>query len=176
MPESDPGDDGEINDVEEFMREFDNIERDETLIELLGEGYDVNALGDQPVADLLGAWRDDVTSVPVDESRLPSAHTASGRMPPAPTIGGTMSIQEDAEQLRNIASSQDFPTGLLRAADSKFDEIVAQVQNIVGDQSQHLDKVRGAAEIAKDKIDEAIAATMNFEAAIHDAADGHARG
>lgn len=175
MPENDPRD-GEINDVDEFLRELDRVDYDETLVGLVGQGYDVNAPGDQAVADLLGAWRDDVNRVPIDESQLPSAHTASGRMPPAATIGGTMSIQEDAEQLRNIASSQDFPTGLLRAADSKFDEIVAQVQNIVGDQSQHLEKVRGAAEIAKDKIDEAIAATMNFEAAIHDAADGHARG
>lgn len=101
MPESDP-DNGEIDDVEEFMRDIDNIERDETLIELVGEGYDVNAPGDQAVADLLGAWRDDVTGVPVDESRLPSAHTARGRMPPAPTTGGTMSFEELAEEFAGI--------------------------------------------------------------------------
>lgn len=100
MPESDP-DNGEINDVDEFMREIDNIERDETLIDFVGQGYDVNAPGDQAVADLLGAWRDDVAGAPVDESRLPSAHTARGKLPPAPTTGGIMgTTQENAAVVR----------------------------------------------------------------------------
>jgi hypothetical protein len=104
MPENDDPGVGESNDVEEFLREFDRVEYDETLIGLVGQGYDVNAPGDQAVADLLGAWRDDVGRVPVDESRFPSAHTASGKMPPI--TGGTrrMPINEDAAQVATMAN------------------------------------------------------------------------
>src|SRR5436190_9004204 len=131
MPESDPGDDGEINDVEEFMREFDNIEHDETLIELLGEGYDVNAPGDQAVADLLGAWRDDVTGVPVDESRLPSAHTADGRMPPAPTTGGNLSISDNAARLSLIGGDQGAAGAFQSAEQVMNEQVLGTLMNVV---------------------------------------------
>lgn len=175
MPESDdPG--GEIDDVDEFLREFDNVERDETLLELLGEGYDVNAPGDQAVADLLGAWRDDVTAVPVDESRLPSAHTVDGRMPPAPITGGSMSFSDEAEQLRAVASSREFPIALIQQASQSFDDMFAQCSQILGAQSQHTQTVGGAIEAAKAALQSALEAAKYVEKTIHDAADGHARG
>lgn len=115
MPESDP-DNGEINDVDEFLREVDQIDYDETLVDLVGQGYDVNAPGDQAVADLLGAWRDDVARVPVDSSRLPSAHTARGELPP--TAGGTLSIAEHAARLYIIGNDEAPATGAHVAGDN----------------------------------------------------------
>lgn len=124
-----------------------------------------------------GDVQHDINAEPFNVGRWDRAvddHIAGYR--PAPTTGGTMPAQEDAERLRIIASSQEFPTPLLRAADQAFEPILAEVLSIIGEQSQHRETVQGAASTARDLIDNAIAATMAFEAAIHDAADGHARG
>jgi hypothetical protein len=130
MPENDPSD-GEINDVDEFLREFDRIDYDETLVGLVGQGYDVNAPGDQAVADLLGAWRDDVNRVPIDESQLPSVHTASGRMPPASTTGGTLSISDNAARLAVIGSDQGAAGAFQSAEQAMNDQILGTLMNVV---------------------------------------------
>jgi hypothetical protein len=131
MPENDDPGVGEINDVEEFLREFDRVEYDETLIELVGQGYDVNAPGDQAVADLLGAWRDDVNQVPVDASRLPSAHTADGRMPPAPTTGGPVSAMDEAAKLREIAQYTSAK-GMAQQILDDLTSVMEQITNALG--------------------------------------------
>lgn len=175
MPESDPSD-GEINDVDEFLREIDNIERDETLIELVGDGYDVNAPGDQAVADLLGAWRDDVRQVPVERSQLPSAHTASGRMPPA-SIGGTLSATEDAAaQIRALASSSNVPTQVLDEAFRRLGEFMGEIQAAAGENSQHRQDLLASVQQAQGAVQDAIGACTKLLDDIQRAADGHARG
>jgi hypothetical protein len=171
MPESDPGD-GAIDDVDEFMRDIDNIERDETLIELVGEGYDLNAPGDQAVADLLGAWRDDVTSVPVDESRLPSAHTARGELPPAPTTGGTMSASDDAAALRSI----ELPFGAIQQAQQQLDTALATASQLLGSNGTGLQAVQAAIQQAKQEIDGGYSMVQEVENQLDQAASGLTQG
>lgn len=127
MRESDPSD-GEIDDVEEFLREFDRVEYDETLLDLVGDGYDVNAPGDQDVADLLGAWRDRVREAPIDETRMPSAHTARGELPHARTTGGTVSISDNAAQIGQLSQDESI-AGAVRQAKARLAEAT---QHLVG--------------------------------------------
>lgn len=198
MPESDPSD-GEINDVDEFLREFDDIGYDETLIGLVGEGYDANAPGDQEVADLLGAWRDDVRQTPTNESQLPSAHTVSGRLPPAIT-GGTLSISENAAALADIAADTTVAGSCVLTTTSLTDDIMPTLQEALGtledDSAQAVvllgngasaQAVGAAGEAAKSalgavlasiqagmqRVEEARAAAQVFYGAVREAAERH---
>lgn len=173
-------------DLEELAEDegFEQLDDDITL-DVLGSGDDIEDGGE--LTDLLGAWRDDVDSVPPSPGTAPETvqqiHDFTQEIdratnPPRTTEGNDqiMSAQEDAERLRLIASSNDFPTPLIRAAHDAVDGILAQVLAIIGDTSQHRETVAGHAALAKDKCGEAIAAMIQFESSIHNAADGHARG
>lgn len=176
MPESDPGD-GEIGDAEEFLRELDRVEYDDTLLGLVGEGYDVNAPGDQAVADFLGTWRDDVRRVPLDRSQMPSAHTARGELPPGPTTGGTVSATEDAAaQIRALANSSNVPTQVLDEAYQRLNTFMGEIQAATGENSQHRADLLGSTQQAQGAIQTAISACTQLLDDIQRAADGHARG
>jgi hypothetical protein len=139
MPESDPGD-GEIGNAEEFLRELDRVEYDDTLLGLVGDGYDVNAPGDQAVADFLGAWRDDVRRVPLDRSQMPSAHTARGSLPPTLTPGEPMSIMDDAQHIGAMSNDHTAISAIKTAKQHLLDAI----QALVGAQ-QHITDTAGTA-------------------------------
>lgn len=170
MPDSDPSD-GEITDADEFLREIGNIERDETLIDFIGQGYDVNAPGDQDVADLLGAWRDGVGRAPVNVE-LPSAAIARGAVPRAPTRGGTMSIAEDAAHLAALAGST-AERGAVQQAMQGVEDIRAQAMSLLGSNAAQGAAVGGAAEAARAALEAADGAIAVFLAAISDAASYH---
>lgn len=172
-------------DLEELAEDEASEELDDDmLLDALGSGEDPD---EGALTDMLGAWRDDVESVPPPSGTAPEVvqeiHDFTQEIDrataPPRTTGRNepvMSAQEDAERLRSIASSNDFPTPLIRAAHDAVDGILAQVLEIIGDSSQHRETVAGHAALAKDKAGEAIAAMIQFESAIHNAADGHARG
>lgn len=170
MPESDPSD-GEITDADEFLREIGNIERDETLIDFVGQGYDVNTPGDQDVADLLGAWRDDVGRAPVNVE-LPSAAIARGETPRAPTRGGTMSIAEDAARLRSI----ELPFGAIQQAQQMLDSALEQAVMILGNDAAGAQAVQGAIQAAKQEIDGGYSMVQEVENQLEQAANRHLGG
>ena len=162
---------------------LDGLE-DDALLDTIRDGVRGD-LGPDALTELLARIRDQPDEHDPRGLHLPNL----GRVergenvlePPGPrqtSEGNTpeMPASEDAERLRNIATSQDFPTPRIRAAADAVDGILAQVLNIIGEQSQHRDTVVGHANLAKDKAGEAIAAFIQFESAIHNAADGHARG
>lgn len=80
-------------------------------------------------------------------------------------------------QLRAIASSSEYiPIGMVAAASSQLDSTQAQVMAILPDTSQHREPLNGMIAAAKESLDHAVGALNELEKAIHDAADGHARG
>lgn len=167
-------------DADEIL---DGIE-DDVLLDSIAQGVRGD-LGPDALTELLARIRDQPDEYDPRGLHLPHLGRAERGEnvlePPGPRQtsernGPEMSAAEDAERLRNIASSQDFPTPLIRAAADAVDGILAQVLAIIGEQSQHRDAVVGHANLAKDKAGEAIAAFIQFESAIHNAADGHARG
>lgn len=87
-----------------------------------------------------------------------------------------MSIQEEAERLRAIASSDGLPTNLLMLANDKLDSVRGQVLAVLGDQSQQAGNINGMLGAAADAIGTALGAVQQVGRAIHDAADYHARG
>lgn len=98
-------DDGEIDDLAEFFATLGKVERDEQLVDLLGQGYDVNAPGDQAVADMLGSWRDDIDSEPLEDltkTTLRGQHSSGAQMPA--NTGGTMSFEDLAGQFAGLKS------------------------------------------------------------------------
>lgn len=155
---------------------LDGLE-DDALLDSIRDGVRGD-LGPDALTELLAGLRDapDATDIPVPNTAR--VERGENVLPPRTTGRNepVMSAQEDAERLRSIASSNDFPTPLIRAAHDAVDGILAQVLEIIGDSSQHRETVTGHANLAKDKADEAIAAMIQFESAIHNAADGHARG
>lgn len=82
-----------------------------------------------------------------------------------------MTIQDDAEALRAIASSDHLPIGLLAAAEGQLLDINALVLAILRPDSQHATNILGLADAAAQRIGEAKAALQALESAIHDAAD-----
>lgn len=123
-----------------------------------------------------GVDRPGIESEPFNHGRWEQAIRTSAGHRPAPTTGGTLSFSDEAEQLRSVASSREFPIALLQQASQSFDDMFAQCSQILGGQSQHTQTVGGAIEAAKAALQSALEAAKNVEKAIHDAADGHARG
>ncbi|MGW4127934.1 hypothetical protein [Amycolatopsis japonica] len=87
-----------------------------------------------------------------------------------------MSIQEEAERLRAIASSESIPVGVLLAAQQSLDSVLEQTMAVLGMQAQSFGNIAGFIGAAKQAIDSGITACQAVETAIHDAADYHARG
>lgn len=86
-----------------------------------------------------------------------------------------MSIQEDAERLRSVASSDNIPVGVLLSASQSLDGVQAQVTDVLGT-TQSAANINGLIGAAKQAIESAVAACQAVETGIHDAADYHARG
>lgn len=88
-----------------------------------------------------------------------------------------MSIYEEAEQLRAIASSDRLPIGLIREAQSKTVETQNAVLHVLGSmEGDHAQTIANMAAAANEHLESALAALQGLESAIHDAADYHARG
>jgi len=175
--EEDYGATWERADAEEILGGLE----DDRLLDSIAEGVRGD-LSPEELTELLSRIRDETDAEGLYTPHLDAVERGENVLEPSgprQTSEGNpprMSAAEDAERLRNIASSQDFPTPLIRAAADAVDGILAQVLDIIGEQSQHRDTVVGHANLAKDKAGEAIAAFIQFESAIHNAADGHARG
>lgn len=86
-----------------------------------------------------------------------------------------MTIQEDAERLRAIASSEYLPIEITRQMQTRLLDINTAVMGILGqtEQGQHITQLVG---VAAESFNQTIGALQQLETAIHDAADYHARG
>jgi hypothetical protein len=97
--------------------EWAEIEAAEAYLDALGNKRDFE--GDQ-----LGAteWRKDVDAEPLDMSRLPTARTTRGELPP--TTGGTprMAISEDAQIIRAAANDSSL-SGAAQLAMSNMGDV-----------------------------------------------------
>ncbi len=164
MPDSDDGEE-EINDLDEFLNTIDDIERDDTLVDLLGQGYDVAASGDQDVADMLGTWRDEIDTEPVRNLIEPAL---GGHHSP----GGTMSISDDAEALRAIG----VPTGALQQALLDLDSVLEQASQLLGSNGAGLSIIEQAVGQAKQAVSTAFEQVQAVTNALQDAANKHQGG
>lgn len=84
-----------------------------------------------------------------------------------------MSIAEGVEQLRDLASSEDIPMGLLRQADIALDGVIERANQILGGLTD-ANTVAGIANEAKQQLEGAMAAVRQLEQTLHDVADRHA--
>ncbi|MFB9926028.1 hypothetical protein ACFORO_12385 [Amycolatopsis halotolerans] len=82
-----------------------------------------------------------------------------------------MSIQEEADRLRNIA----LPFGEIQHAMQVLADAQAQVQTILGD-TQRNREVQGALESAKASLDNSYGVVQEAERQITEAANHHANG
>lgn len=87
-----------------------------------------------------------------------------------------MSIQDDIEALRQIASSDKLPFGELNRLQSELLDVNAEVMRILGPGSGFAHGIGGCAAAVSDAISTAVARLGEFESAIHDAADRLAEG
>ncbi|GAA1030765.1 MULTISPECIES: hypothetical protein [Amycolatopsis] len=87
-----------------------------------------------------------------------------------------MSIQEEAESLRAIASSDHLPIGMVRQMQGNLQNIIAEVAHTLGRDSNGTHEIANCIGVASAKFEEVLGALQNVEKAIHDAADYHARG
>lgn len=86
-----------------------------------------------------------------------------------------MTIQEDAQRLRAIASSGALPIALTSQVENQLLELNAQVMAILDPNSEHATSILGLANAAAEAISNARAALQAVESAIHDAADHYGR-
>ncbi|MFJ1765084.1 hypothetical protein ACIOD2_32485 [Amycolatopsis sp. NPDC088138] len=82
-----------------------------------------------------------------------------------------MTIQDDAERLRALASSDTLPIGIMSQAENQLLDLNAQVMAILNPNTQHATNILGLANAAAESISAARAALQAVESAIHDAAD-----
>lgn len=85
-----------------------------------------------------------------------------------------MSIQDQAEQLRQLASGDQIPTGLLRESASRLESMQGEIQRILGGNERGL-AINSQISLALEQINGAIAAVQQVETMTHDAADYHGR-
>lgn len=163
-------DDGEIDDVDEFLNTLGQVEYDEQLVGLIGDGYNVNSPGDQPVADLLSAWRDDIASEPTNVSKLPSGRTDKYGNPPTNT-GGKVSISDDAAALRTIT----LPFGAIQQAQGELDAALELAAQLLGTASG-LDEIQGAVQQAKTELDGGYSMVQQVENVLEQVAARHQGG
>ncbi|MFD6073535.1 hypothetical protein [Amycolatopsis lurida] len=176
MPSRDP--DGEIDDVDEFLGTLGEVEYDDVLLSILGEGGNLDVSGnvvDQQLANALSSWRDDGDREPVRDEAIGQKHPTGAAWPPA-TTGGTVSVQDEAERLRSLAASREIPIEILNQASERLDGLMGQVREILGSMSVHLSPLEGLVQEVKGALATAVGAGQQFEAALYVAADAHARG
>lgn len=82
-----------------------------------------------------------------------------------------MSLADDIERLRQIASSDAIPFVALRGLQQQLLDTNATVAGILGPGHGLAHGIGGCAAQVSQKLDEAIAACQEYESAIHDAAD-----
>ncbi|RSN26517.1 hypothetical protein DMC63_01390 [Streptomyces sp. WAC 05977] len=173
MPSRDP-DDGEIDDVEEFLNTLDAVAHDEVLLSLLGEGRNLDVPGDvvdQQIANALSSWRGDVDREPMRDEAIGQKHPAGGEWPPA-TTGGTMSATDDAAALRSI----QLPNGLIQQAMTEIDEAANQARAILGESGTGIGEINAAAAQTKEQLDAGYSHLQMMEQAIDNAAANLTRG
>lgn len=173
MPTRDP-DDGEIDNVDEFLNTIGAVEHDEALISLLGEGYDLNVPSsdvDQDIADMLSTWRDEINREPIRDTATGREHPAGGEWPPTLT-GGNMSVEDKAGALRNIP----LPFAMIQQAMQELNNALNTASMLLGSSGTGLGRINAAVQNAKQQIDNAYEATHQVEATIGEVAAEHMRG
>lgn len=140
------------------------VEAADAYLDALGNKRDFD--GDQ-----LGAteWRKDVDAEPLDMSRLPTAHTTRGELPP--TTGGTMSQLSDlADAVGGNADVQEVLAAVAQAAQvlqNKKTAVMAlladtahagAVEGAFGSAEQHLDACLGPINVVGEAIGSAAGA------------------
>lgn len=129
MPENDePTEDA----VDEFLAELDDIGHDDALLDVIGEGYDVEVPGDQAVVDMLSSWNRDVSTEPSADltERALRGERSTGSLLPS-TTGETMSVQENAAELNGMPDS--FPYEAQQSVANHFEQVGARIKAILGD-------------------------------------------
>lgn len=86
-----------------------------------------------------------------------------------------MSIQEEAERLAQLASSDSIPTALLLEAEARLDTVLAQAVATLGSEGGDAASISGWVRLAQEQINHAIAACQQLETGMHDIADSHRR-
>jgi hypothetical protein len=82
-----------------------------------------------------------------------------------------MSVMDDAERLRDIASSDAFPTGTLRHVQAQLNVITAEVAEILGLVLISNLGVSVTSEAVMRALETAIATCEEYKSSINDAAD-----
>lgn len=173
-----PEDDGGADD--DFLGELD----DDMLLDALGQG----GTEEGELGAMLGNWRDEVDSEPVPPivERTQEIHALDQQFdkPAAPSGPRStserntpkMSVQDESDKIRGLASSEDIPIERLHDAAERMKNLHAQARELVGPNSQHLGDLDGLAQMVADALETAIGAAKQYENKLHDAADAHARG
>jgi hypothetical protein len=173
MPTGDP-DDGEIGDVDEFLGTLGEVEYDDVLLSLLGDGGNLDVPGDdveQQLTNLLSGWRNDGDREPVRDEAIGQKHPQGGEWP-SNTTGGTMSATDDAAALRAI----QLPNGTIQQSMQELDNVLAQASSILGSSGTGLGDITSAVQEAKLQLDSAFSAMQQVESALETAAGGLTRG
>lgn len=150
MPTRDP-DDGEIDNVQEFIDSLGEVEYDDVLLSLLGDGGNLDVPGDvveQQLANALSSWRDDGDREPVRDEAIGQKHPQGGEWPPG-TTGGTVSVQDDAAQLRAIP----LPRGEIREATAVLTTALQQVSSILGPNGTGAQELAAAIQETRARLD-----------------------
>ncbi|MFD5245029.1 hypothetical protein ACFWIW_10820 [Amycolatopsis sp. NPDC058340] len=176
MPPRDP-DDGEIDDVQEFLDTLGEVEYDDVLLSLLGDGGNLDVPGDvvdQQLANALSGWRNDVDREPVRDEAIGQKHPAGGEWPPAIT-GGTVSVQDDAAQLRNIAPG-DHARSMAAEVRTDTEARIAAAAVALGEGHAGMQTIQSAAGAVTAAVDALEGALGMFTDAINQVADNVQRG
>lgn len=170
MPEND-----EPDAVEQFMQDLANVGRDDALLDLLGQGYQVETPGDQTVTDMLGGWSRDITAEPatdVGDRALRGEHSPGSLLPT--TTGGTVSSIEDrAQQL--LALADKAPSADLQQLMSGIEAWNREVAALLGNSSGAA-AINGAVQQALQTCGQLLQAVELMKQAAREAGQGHLGG
>jgi hypothetical protein len=82
-----------------------------------------------------------------------------------------MSIMDDVNKLRAIASSEWIPIETIRIIQQNLLELNASIAGILGSQSAHFNQITPYSDAAGRHLEQALASFQGYESAIHDVAD-----
>lgn len=166
MPEND-----EPRSVEEFLNDLGRVEHDDALLDVIGQGYDVKATGDQAVVDLLSAWEQAITTEP----SLDVANRAErGERSPGSTLrpvntGGTVSsVQENASELNGMPDS--FPYEVQQSVATHFERLGTRIKEILGDGHGANQTLQEGVNLVMSKSNDAYTAMEQLQQQLRDAA------
>lgn len=141
-----PEDDGGEDDIDEELEEEElAVLGDDVVLDVLGSGENLEG---NDLTDMLGAWRDDVDSVPPSPGTAPeiiqeihdfTQEIDRATTPPRSTSEGrSMSISEEVAELRHIGESQAAVQAIAGGSISFSDAITIQIRdNDAVQQLQH---------------------------------------